>query len=121
MELDISPTASIPPFEQIREQIRMQADSGLLPPGTRLPTVRKLAADLQLAANTVARAYRELEHLGVVETRGRQGSFIARRGEDAEREVRVAAREYLARVDEIGLSTERAVSILTEEAGRANA
>lgn len=49
-----------------------------MPPGARLPTVRELAAELNMAVNTVARAYRELEGAGVVETRGRYGSFVAR-------------------------------------------
>ena len=60
----------MPPFEQVREQIRAQVESGELEPGFRLPPVRTLAAELDLAANTVARAYKELEALGVVETRG---------------------------------------------------
>ncbi|RKO25494.1 GntR family transcriptional regulator [Pseudarthrobacter phenanthrenivorans] len=52
-----SPT---PPYEQIRSQISSLA-SGTLVPGSRLPTVRSLAADLGIAAGTVARAYKELE------------------------------------------------------------
>ena len=48
----------------------------MLPPGTRLPTVRALAETLGVAANTVARAYRELEHAGVVTTRGRSGTVV---------------------------------------------
>ena len=51
--------------------------AGRLPAGTKLPTVRQLAADLGLAANTVARAYRELEADGVVETHGRRGTFVS--------------------------------------------
>jgi DNA-binding transcriptional regulator YhcF (GntR family) len=49
---------------------------GRLPAGTRLPTVRQLAADVGLAVNTVARAYRELESDGVVVTEGRRGTFV---------------------------------------------
>jgi DNA-binding transcriptional regulator YhcF (GntR family) len=52
--------------------------SGRLAPGARLPTVRALAGQLGLAVNTVARAYRELETAGIVETRGRSGTFVAR-------------------------------------------
>ena len=54
--------------------------SGELDAGTKLPTVRGLAGDLGLAANTVARAYRELEALGVIETRGRAGSVVTGSG-----------------------------------------
>jgi DNA-binding transcriptional regulator YhcF (GntR family) len=66
-----------PPFEQLRSQVAAQAASGVLPAGTRLPTVRALAADLDLAVNTVARAYRELEADGVVVTEGRRGTYVA--------------------------------------------
>ncbi|TPV51917.1 GntR family transcriptional regulator [Pseudarthrobacter phenanthrenivorans] len=52
-----SPT---PPYEQIRSQISSLIASGTLVPGSRLPTVRSLAADLDIAAGTVARAYKEL-------------------------------------------------------------
>ena len=67
----------MPPFEQVRDQIRRAIDAGKLRPEDQLPTVRKLAADLGIAANTVARAYRELELVGVIETRGRNGTFVA--------------------------------------------
>ena len=69
MHLAVDPDAAQPPFEQVRSQITEQVRSGQVPPGTRLPPVRALAQELGLAANTVARAYRELEHSGVVETR----------------------------------------------------
>jgi DNA-binding transcriptional regulator YhcF (GntR family) len=45
--------------------------------GTRLPTIRRLAADLGLAVNTVGRAYRELEEAGLIETGGAAGSFVS--------------------------------------------
>jgi GntR family transcriptional regulator len=64
-------------FEQIRTQITAMAVSGVLPPGTRLPAIRQLAADLGLAPGTVSRAYRELETTGVISARGRHGSYIA--------------------------------------------
>lgn len=70
--------AARPLFDQLRIQIIGGIRDGRLPPGARLPTVRELAAELNMAVNTVARAYRELEGAGVVETRGRYGSFVAR-------------------------------------------
>jgi len=75
--LRIDSTSPVPPFEQVRDQIRRAIDAGKLRPEDQLPTVRKLAADLGIAANTVARAYRELELVGVIETRGRNGTFVA--------------------------------------------
>ena len=70
-----TPTSDVPPFEQLRAQIATRAASGDLPAGTRLPTVRALAAELGLAANTVAKAYRALETDGVITTEGRRGTF----------------------------------------------
>lgn len=80
-----------PPYEQVRAQISEQARSGALPVGYRLPTVRGLAESLGLAANTVAKAYRALEADGVIETRGRNGTFVAAAGSAAQREVAAAA------------------------------
>ncbi|WP_314191582.1 GntR family transcriptional regulator [uncultured Arthrobacter sp.] len=68
-----SPT---PPYEQIRLQISALIAAGGLTAGTRLPAVRSLAADLGLAAGTVARAYRELEQSGLIDTRRRNGTVV---------------------------------------------
>lgn len=70
-------TSDVPPYEQLRVQVASRAASGELPAGTKLPTVRALAAELQLAVNTVAKAYRALETDGVIATEGRRGTFIA--------------------------------------------
>lgn len=74
LRLDLS--SPVPPFEQIRAGIAGLVRSGVLLPGARLPTVRSLAADLGVAAGTVARAYRELEAAGVVEGHGRRGTTV---------------------------------------------
>lgn len=71
------PSLAEPPFEQLRAQIASRVASGDLPAGSKLPTVRALAAELHLAVNTVARVYRELEVDGVVKTEGRRGTFVA--------------------------------------------
>jgi GntR family transcriptional regulator len=68
-----SPT---PPYEQIRLQVSALIAAGGLSAGTRLPSVRSLAADLGLAAGTVARAYKELEQSGLIETRRRNGTVV---------------------------------------------
>lgn len=66
-----------PPYRQIRDQIDDLIVTGVLGEGTRLPPVRQLASDLELAPNTVARAYRELDQEGLIVTRGRRGTFVA--------------------------------------------
>lgn len=74
--LRIDPSSVVAPFEQLRGQIVRLVAGGELTPGTKLPPVRQLATDLGLAANTVARSYRELEADGVVVTAGRRGTFV---------------------------------------------
>lgn len=100
--LVVDPHAGTPPYEQVRDGIRDRVDAGLLAPGLRLPPVRSLATSLDLAANTVARAYKELEALGVVETRGRAGTFVAGRG--VERAARAAASSYVVTARNLGLA-----------------
>ncbi|QSR30876.1 GntR family transcriptional regulator [Nocardioides sp. S5] len=107
MKVAVDPTSGVPPFEQVREAIRAQVDAGVLEPGFRLPPVRTLAAELDLAANTVARAYKELEALGVVETRGRAGTFVSGRG--VERSLRGAAASYAATARMLGVSEADAI------------
>ncbi len=75
--LTIDPHAPHPPFEQLRRQLVTQIMTRQLPAGTKLPPVRRLAADLALAPNTVARAYRELEAEGYLITQGRNGTVVA--------------------------------------------
>jgi DNA-binding transcriptional regulator YhcF (GntR family) len=97
MAIRIDATSTVPPFEQVRSQIAAQVVGGELPTGTRLPTVRRLAAELGLAVNTVARAYRELEALGVVATRGRQGTFVTSDVLDAQAQGATSPTAELAR------------------------
>jgi DNA-binding transcriptional regulator YhcF (GntR family) len=99
-----------PPYEQIRDQIRAQVDAGDLPPGTKLPTVRALAADLGVATNTVARAYRELEHAGVVSTRGRSGTIVT--GDAVERAAKEAAASYADAMLALGVGQDEALDLV---------
>ncbi|MEU1621539.1 GntR family transcriptional regulator [Streptomyces sp. NPDC008238] len=103
LKITVRPDAATAPYEQLREQIADQARSGALPVGYRLPTVRGLADDLGLAANTVAKAYRALEADGVIETRGRNGTFVAAAGDAAAREAASAASAYAQRARRLGL------------------
>ncbi|MGW1994164.1 GntR family transcriptional regulator [Embleya sp. NPDC001921] len=110
MVITVDPASPVAPFEQIRAQLAEQARAGTLPAGTRLPTVRGLAGDLGLAPNTVARAYRELEADGVIETRGRSGSFVAAVGDTAHRAASEAALEYAHRAHRLGLTRDEAIT-----------
>jgi DNA-binding transcriptional regulator YhcF (GntR family) len=113
VKLLIDPSAAAPPFEQIRAQVADLVRGGRLPVGTRLPTVRQLAADLGLAVNTVARAYRELEQDGVVETRGRHGTFVATAGDNATRLAQEAAVAFASRVRQLGVCPPEALRMVS--------
>lgn len=106
------PSLAEPPFEQLRSQVARRVASGDLPAGTRLPTVRALASELGLAANTVARAYRELEADGVVVTEGRRGTFIAPGAAAASAEATAAATTYAATARRLGLTRAEATRLL---------
>lgn len=104
-----SPT---PPYEQIRLQLARQIGDRTLAVGAKLPTVRGLAADLGLAVNTVARAYRELEEAGLIATRGRSGSFVAARGEPVREQAQRAAQTYAKLTASLGLDRDEALDIV---------
>lgn len=110
--LSVDPRSAVPPFEQLRVQFLALIDSGKLAAGTRLPTVRRLAEDLGIAPNTVARTYRELESDGMIETRGRHGSFVSSHGSVVEQRAQEAAAEYAARVRSLGVSSETAIGLV---------
>ncbi|MEU5536664.1 GntR family transcriptional regulator [Streptomyces sp. NPDC020362] len=114
MSLKIHIDDSAAPFEQVRAQISEQARSGALPVGYRLPTVRGLAESLGLAVNTVAKAYRALESDGVIETRGRNGTFVAAAGSAAERQAAAAAQGYAERVRRLGLTEDEALGAVRD-------
>lgn len=109
--LDVDQRTGQPLFEQLRTQITAGIRDGRLPPGTRLPTVRDLASHLGLAVNTVARAYRELESAGIVETRGRFGSFVARR-DPVDAAMASAAQTYAQAARALGLGRDEALRYL---------
>ena len=110
--LRINPKSSVPAFEQLRTNVIEQVRSGELPPGTRLPTVRKLAESLGIAPGTVARAYRELELAKIIETRGRHGSFIAATGDATQQAAQLAAIAYLEQTARLGLTREEALAVV---------
>ncbi|MFE0632455.1 GntR family transcriptional regulator [Streptomyces sp. NPDC058864] len=114
LKITVRPDAATAPYEQLRAQIADQARSGALPVGYRLPTVRGLADDLGLAANTVAKAYRALEEDGVIETRGRNGTFVAAAGDAAAREAAAAASGYAQRARRLGLDRAAAEAAVRE-------
>lgn len=99
----VDPASFTPPYEQVRAQLAAGIRTGALVAGERLPTVRRLASDLGLAVNTVARSYRELEAEGLVETRGRNGTVVSWSPAADERELEQVAATFAARVRAMGI------------------
>ncbi|GAA1130597.1 GntR family transcriptional regulator [Citricoccus alkalitolerans] len=133
VEIVLDLSSPVPPFEQLRARVTALVDDGSLTPGSRLPSVRALAADLGIAVGTVARAYRELEAAGYVVSRRRHGTTVAESppGMRPRRDIReagqerdwpadvVQAAEDLARrARAAGFSPEETVELLTGVARR---
>jgi DNA-binding transcriptional regulator YhcF (GntR family) len=117
MDIHIDPDATHPPYEQVRLRIAELAANGTLTAGTRLPPVRTLATDLGLAANTVARAYRELEIAGLVETRGRHGTVITSRAAGTSLQAQKAATAYAETTHSLGVPPETALALVKAALG----
>lgn len=107
-----------PIYAQLDRALRASIASGRLRPGDQLPTVRQLAVELRINANTVARVYAELERSGVIETRRGVGSFIsatpaeARPPREHERRLRAFATRVLADADSAGFTLEDVMAAL---------
>jgi len=73
----LNASSGVPLYVQLMEQVKHAVETGALRPGDQLPTIRALAQELVMNSNTVVRAYRELEHEGIVELRHGLGAFIS--------------------------------------------
>ena len=116
--VSIDPRDRTPLYAQLDRGLRASIASGRLRPGDQLPTVRQLAVELRINANTVARVYAELERSGVIETRRGVGSFIsatpaeARPPREHERRLRAFATRVLADADSAGFTLDDVLSAL---------
>src|SRR4030081_2534332 len=86
----LNATSGVPLYVQLMEQVKHAVETGALRPGDQLPTIRALAQELVMNSNTVVRAYRELEHEGVVELRHGLGVFISKSVEERAKLMRKA-------------------------------
>jgi DNA-binding transcriptional regulator YhcF (GntR family) len=105
-------TAATPPYEQVRAQLAGHIRAGALRPGDKLPVVRALAADLGVATNTVARAYRELEASGLVTTRRRVGTIVQAAPAPAGPELRQQAVAFVGDARRAGLSNDAVIDLV---------
>src|SRR5216117_2077379 len=81
MLLRPNPLSGVPIYLQLMEQVKHAIETGALRPGEQLPGIRPLAEELVINPNTVAKAYRELEHEGVIELRHGAGAFVSDQGQ----------------------------------------
>ena len=108
-----------PIYTQLERALRAAMVTGRLRPGDQLPTVRQLAVELRINANTVARVYADLERAGVIETRRGVGSFVAapekaRPPREHEKRLRAFVTRVLAETSAAGFSVEEVVKGLTQ-------
>jgi GntR family transcriptional regulator len=124
--VSIDPRDKTPIYAQLERGLRAAIATSKLRPGDQLPTVRQLAVDLRVNANTVARVYADLERAGVIETRRGVGSFIsatpaqARPPREHDKRLRAFATRVLADADQAGFTIEELVAALTahQQGGR---
>ena len=117
--ISIDPRSPESPSAQVKAAIMAAVVDGSLPAGERLPSIRQLAGDLGLAANTVAKAYRELEQFGLVASHGRRGTIVLPpTGATPEPIAQQAAEEFVARIRDLGLDPATALAMVTAALAR---
>ena len=118
---DVDPTSATPIYAQLDRSIRAAIATGELQPGTQLPTVRQLAVDLAVNANTVARVYAQLERDGILETRRGVGTFVREAPSPQttrahrEREMRDLIRRFIGDAALLGFTLPELVDQLRNE------
>ena len=118
----VNPSSGIPLYWQLIEQVKHAIDLGVLRPGEQLPTIRKVAEDLIMNPNTVARAYRELEQAGVIEVRHGSGAFVTRtlpKPNKSFGKARTIIQNTVERLLALGLSEEEIRRFVENELARA--
>ena len=123
MPIQVDTASSTPVYLQMRDQLIRLITSGQLPVGTRLPSIRQLAADLGVAPGTVARAYQELEREGLLRSRRPQGTFVAARGPDRQQSALLLqglADRFSEQARQLGVRSDEAVRALQAAYWRAS-
>ena len=116
----LDPRDATPIYAQLERGLRAAIATARLRPGDQLPTVRQLAVELQVNANTVARVYAELEKAGVIETKRGVGSFIsatpakAHPPREHDRRIRTFVTRVLAEAAAVGFTADEVIAALRE-------
>lgn len=114
----LNPNSGVPLYLQLIEQVKHAVETGALQPGDQLPTIRKMAEELVMNPNTVVRAYRELQHAGVIELRHGSGAFISESMAGRTKITRKAqsvAQAAVERLAELGLTEDEIRRLLDNE------
>jgi GntR family transcriptional regulator len=111
--LNVDPRSGVPIYQQIVEQVKRSTALGVLQAGEQLPTVKQLALDLTINPNTVARAYRDLERDGVIETASGRGSFV--KGDGGVAATKGAATDVTRRAVEAGVREAKAMGLTRDD------
>lgn len=120
----LNPSSGVPIYLQLMEQIKHAIETGALKAGDQLPTIRRLAEDMVMNPNTVVRAYRELQHEGIIELRHGSGAFIAESAAGHTRVTRKAqtiVQSALERLMSLGLTEDEARRLFENELSLLNA
>lgn len=121
MNLEIDFRSGIPIYIQMVERIKERIASGRLTPGDQLPTVRSLALELRINFNTVARAYRILDDVGIISTQQGRGTYVMNipppevSEKIREKALKALTQRYLADVERLGASPEEQNQILKDQ------
>jgi GntR family transcriptional regulator len=121
----LDPSSGVPFYRQIIDQVLLAVADGRLTAGAQLPTVRQLAVDLAVNLNTVAKAYREMEIRGIVDTQQGTGTFVATRRADRRTAERRRALDglldrFVSLASSSGFSLDELAEALTERAEKAD-
>ena len=121
--LDLS--NGIPIYRQIIQQIDYAILSGRMQPGDRLPTIRSLAMELRTNPNTIARAYGELEILGILETQVGRGTYVSdkkpvQEDESLNRKIREVLTRFLQDMRDLGVGKRELAALIAAEEERMN-
>lgn len=111
--------SGVPVYRQLIDQVQAAIAIGMLRIGEQLPTVRRVAVDLAINPNTVARAYREMELLGILDTQQGTGTFVAERQvqyskDERRRQLAQLVTEFVARAGAAGIKVEELVEALRQ-------
>jgi GntR family transcriptional regulator len=120
----LNPSSGVPLYFQLMEQIKHAVETGALKAGDQLPTIRKMAEDIVMNPNTVVRAYRELEHQGVVELKHGSGAFIKETAGGHARLMRKAQgvlESAIERLTAMGLTEDEIRRAFENELGKSSA